>query len=258
MLSISELLATLRSITSLQELKLHNVLKAVNENLLVEWVMPTTVLPALQTLDLQVGIQFCSGFLNGVEALALVELDVECSTTDKAGDAPLLTSTMLMIGISGIVPHDPYNIFTVLHQKGNLWILLHSNQTGAFCQILVLQATHRKVMGEMWVYLFKHLNKVSCLDLGNYPVPHILKNLYWNVKGALEVQKQGEEVILLLPSLETITIAMSLMLCILVDMIAELHESKNGYISGCTGAHHGVTGGKLHSSGGQRQECWGV
>ncbi|KAI6043231.1 hypothetical protein EDC04DRAFT_2891263 [Pisolithus marmoratus] len=301
-LSISELLATLGSITSLQELKLHNVLKAVNENLLVEWVTPATVLPALQTLDLQAGIRFCSGFLNGVEAPALVELDVECNTTDEAGDAPLLTSTALMIGISGIAPHDPYNIFTVLHQKGNLWISLRSNQTGAFCRILVPQvndgptlecilrkladmpsvhsterleislskAAHRKVTGEMWVYLFECLNKVSCLDLGNYPVPRILKNLYWNAKGALEAQKQGEEVILLLPSLETIAIATSLTLCVLVDMIAELRESvgtpidryamlrKMDTYQAAQGAHHGVAGGKLHSSGGRRRECRGV
>ncbi|KAI6037887.1 hypothetical protein EDC04DRAFT_2604430 [Pisolithus marmoratus] len=188
MLLISKLLTTLGSITSLQELKLHNVLKAVNENLLMEWVVPATLLSALQTLDLQAGIWFCSGFLNGVEAPALVELDIECNTTDEAGDAPLLTSTMLMISISRIVPHDPYNIFTMLHQKGNLWILLCSNQTGAFCQILVLQQGHPQ-------------------------------------KGTLEAEKQGKEVILLLPSLETITISMSLMLCILVDMIAELRES---------------------------------
>ncbi|KAI6016535.1 hypothetical protein EDC04DRAFT_2608370 [Pisolithus marmoratus] len=199
MLLISKLLATLGSITSLQELKLHNVLKAVNENLLMEWVTSTTVLPVLQTLDLQVGIRFCSGFLNGVEALALVELDVECNTTDKAGDAPLLTSTVLMI-----------SIITKLVHSAEFW----------YCSLS--KAAHRKVMGEMWVYLFERLNKVSCLDLGNYPVPCILKNLYWNAKGAHEAQKQGKELILLLPSLETITIATSLMLCVLVDMIAEL------------------------------------
>ncbi|KIK17381.1 hypothetical protein PISMIDRAFT_15156 [Pisolithus microcarpus 441] len=254
MLSISELLATLKSIISLQELKLHNVLKVISENLLTESVMPTTALPVLQTLDLQANIQFCSGFLNGVEVLALVELDIECNSTNEAGDTPLFMTSAFMIGISRIVPHDPYNIFSVLHQKGKLWISLQSNQTGAFCWILVPEVndgptlertlqkladmpsvhsterleigfskdTHRKVIGEVWAYLFKHLNKVSSLDLGTYPVPHILQILYCNAKGALEAQKQGKEVSVSLPSLETITITTSLTLCILVDMIAKL------------------------------------
>ncbi|KAI6013151.1 hypothetical protein PISMIDRAFT_15166 [Pisolithus microcarpus 441] len=84
---------------------------------------------------------------------------------------------------------------------------------------------HRKVIREVWVYLFEPLNKVTSLDLSTYPVLHILQILYCNVKGALEAQKQGEEVSVLLPSLETIAIATSLMLCILVDMIAELQET---------------------------------
>ncbi|KAI5981374.1 hypothetical protein EDD15DRAFT_2204122 [Pisolithus albus] len=256
-LSISELLATLKSIISLRELKLHNVLKVIGENLLTESVTPTTALPALRTLDLQANIQFCSGFLNGVEAPALVELDVECNSTNEAGDTPLFTTSAFMIGISRIAPHDPYNIFSVLHQKGKLWISLRSNRTGAFCRILVpevndgptLERTlrkladmpsvhsterleigfskdaHRKVIGEVWAYLFERLNKVSSLDLGTYPVPRILQILYCNAKGALEAQKQGKEVSVLLPSLETIAIATSLTLCVLVDMIAELRET---------------------------------
>ncbi|KAI5998464.1 hypothetical protein EDC04DRAFT_2909270 [Pisolithus marmoratus] len=44
-------------------------------------------------------------------------------------------------------------------------------------------------------------------------------------KALLKRRSKAEEVILLLPSLETIAIATSLMLCVLVDMIAELRES---------------------------------
>ncbi|KAI5981365.1 hypothetical protein EDD15DRAFT_2204114 [Pisolithus albus] len=151
---------------------------------------------------------------------------------------------------------DP-SVRGVLHQKGKLWISLQSNRTGAFFRILVpevndgatLERTlrkladvpsvhsterleigfskdaHRKVIGEVWAYLFERLNKVSSLDLGTYPVPRILQILYCNAKGALEAQKQGKEVSVLLPSLETIAIATSLTLCVLVDMIAELRET---------------------------------
>ncbi|KAI6099070.1 hypothetical protein F5141DRAFT_1066668 [Pisolithus sp. B1] len=187
-LLISELLATLKSIISLRELKLHNILKVISENLLTESVTPTTALPALQTLDLQANIQFCSGFLNRVEALALVELDVECNSTNEAGNTPLFMTSVFMISISS-------------------------------------KDAHRKVIREVWVYLFERLNKVSSLDLGTYLVPHILQILYCNVKGALEAQKQGKEVSVLLPALETIAIATSLMLCVLVDMIAKLRET---------------------------------
>ncbi|KAI6024050.1 hypothetical protein PISMIDRAFT_19966 [Pisolithus microcarpus 441] len=66
---------------------------------------------------------------------------------------------------------------------------------------------------------------VSSLNLGDYPVPRILKNLYRNARGALEAKKQGKKSTILLPLLETITVAASSKLCVLVDMIAEVRET---------------------------------
>ncbi|KAI6023996.1 hypothetical protein BKA83DRAFT_4125399 [Pisolithus microcarpus] len=255
--SISELLATLASIASLQELRLRNVLKAINKNLFIEWDTPTTVLPALQIMDLQANIQFCSGFLNGVKAPALVELDVECNTTDGADDAYQFMMSMFMIGISTNAPRDPYDVLTTIYRKSKLWVCLRGSRTGAFCRIIVPQVNdgpvlegilqklanipsvhstkslniilskdvHSKVTEEAWLYLFEHLNMASSLNLGDYPVPCILKNLYCNARGALEAKKQGKKSTILLPLLETITVAASSKLCVLVDMIAEVRET---------------------------------
>ncbi|KIK27022.1 hypothetical protein PISMIDRAFT_8549 [Pisolithus microcarpus 441] len=255
-LSISELLATLACMTSLRELKLRNVLKATDGNLFMEWNTPATVLPALQILDLQANIQFCSGFLNGVEAPVLVELDVECNTTDETSNAHQFMTSPFMIGVSRTAPHNPYDILAAICNKGELWVSLRSSRTGAFCRILLPQANndlvlecvlrqladmpsvrntksleislskdaHNKVAEEAWSYLLERLNSVSSLNLGRYPVPCILRNLYRNAKGALDAQRQGGEVSVLLPFLETITVAASSKLCVLVDMIAELRE----------------------------------
>ncbi|KAI6123188.1 hypothetical protein EDD16DRAFT_1518007 [Pisolithus croceorrhizus] len=193
--SVSELLATLVSIALLQELRLQNILKAINKNLFIEWDTPTAVLPALQILDLQANIQFCSSFLNGVKAPAHVKLDVECNTTDGADDAYQFMMSMFMIGISTNASCDPYDILTKIYHKSKLW-----------------QGCLQQDNGRGIVVPVKHLNMVSSLNLGNYPVPHILTNLYHNARGALEAKKQGKKSTILLPLLETITVVASLKL----------------------------------------------
>ncbi|KAI6114449.1 hypothetical protein F5141DRAFT_1062850 [Pisolithus sp. B1] len=144
----------------------------------------------MQILDLQANIQFCSGFLNRVKVLALVELDVKCNTTDGADDAYQFMTSMFMIGVSMNVPLDPYNVLTTIYHKSKLWVCLCSTKS---LDIILSKDVHSKIMEEAWLYLFEHLNMVSSLNLGNYPVPCILKNLYCNARGALEAKKQGKK-----------------------------------------------------------------
>ena len=254
MLSVSSLLVTLASITSLQELRLKNVLKPTNENPLVT---PTTMFPALRTLDLQANIGFCASFLNGVLTPILAELDVECNTMAETSDTPVYMTSALMLGVSAVISRSPHDILTVIHRGRKFWIMLRNRQTGAFCRILVRRVNdgptlenilqrlanmpsvrgteilqidlskdaRDKVAGEVWEHLFERLNNVIFLNFGKYPVPRILQTLYQNAKGAVEAQEQGKKVTILLPLLQTITALASPNLCILADMIGELRET---------------------------------
>ena len=255
-LSVSSLLEALALITSLQELRLKNVLK-INENPFIEMVTPTIMFPALRTLDLQASIEFCASFLNGVLTPMLTELDVECNTMAETSDTPVYMTSALMIGISAAVSRNLHDILTVIHHKRKFWILLRSRQTGAFCQVLVrrvndsptlenilqrlanMPSVHGteilhidlskdvrdKIAGAVWEHFFECLNNVVFLNFGKYPVPRILQTLYRNAKGAVEVQEQGKKVTILLPLLQTITVLASPNLCILADMIGELRET---------------------------------
>ena len=254
-LPVSELLAILAPMISLQELRLRNIFEANCEDLLMEWeASSATMFPALRILDIQANIQICSGFLNSVSASNLVELEVECNTT---GDTSLFAIRPFMSGISKLAPREPYKILTAIYQTGKLWIALQGNQTRTFSRIVVpvphnsgpilayiiqkladmssvhsaerlkidfSKDVHTKIMEDTWVYLLQRSNKVSLLDLGSYPVAYILRTLYRNAKNVLEAQEQGEAIGILLPLLETIAVPASPRQCMLVDIIAELRE----------------------------------
>ena len=254
-LPVSELLAILAPMISLQELKLRNIFKANGEDLLTEWdTSSTTMFPALRILDIQANIRICSGFLNRVSAPNLVELEVECNAT---GDTSLFAICPFMSGISKVAPREPYKTLTAIYQTSKLWIALQGSQTRTFSRIVVpmphnngpllayiirrladmssvhsakrlkigfSKDVHTKIMEDTWVYLLQRLNEVTLLDLGNYPVAYVLRTLYRNAKNVLEGQEQGETTGVLLPLLETIAVPASPRQCMLVDIIAELRE----------------------------------
>lgn len=254
-LPVSELLAILAPMISLQELRLRNIFEANGEGLLTEWgASNITTFPALRILEVQGNIRICSGFLNSVSAPNLVELEVECTAT---GDTSLFAIRPFMWGISKVAPCEPYKTLTAIYQTGKLWIALQGSQTRAFSRIVVpvphnngpilayiirkladmsavhsakrlkigfSKDVHTKITEDTWAYLLQRLNKVSLLDLGNYPVAYILRTLYRNAKNVLEAQEQGETIGVLLPLLETIAVPASPRQCMLVDIIAELRE----------------------------------
>ena len=254
-LPVSELLAILAPMISLQELRLRNIFEANGEDLLTEWgTSNTTTFPALRILEIQANIRICSGFLNSVSAPKLVELEVECTAP---GDTSLIAIRPFMQGISKVAPRESYKTLTAIYQTGKLWIALQDSQTRVFSRIVVpvphnngpilayiirkladmssvhsakrlkigfSKDVHTKITENTWVYILQRLNKVSLLDLGNYPIAYILGTLYRNAKNVLEAQGQGETISVLLPLLETIAVPASPRQCMLVDIIAELRE----------------------------------